>query len=813
MLFNYLKTAWRSLIRHRLYSILNLLGLSVSMGCVLLIALYITNELRFDAFHPHAERVYRVLEHQPSAEEGDRRLASVSFNTADVAREQIPEVELTTKLASLGRRTVRNPDNQQAYYRELIFAQPSIFKIFHLPLAEGNPETALTEPGSVVLTHNLAQKLFGSDNPVGKIITQGGEEVRVTGVLAPIPANTHIRLFEVLTSYATLKNYSWYERVSRSDWSSNHWSTYYRLKPEAAPSSVEAKLTSLIQERVRTTSKEPYNSSFHLQPLRDIHFYSAGIESDQNFGKTRIEFIYLFGAIGLFILLLACINYMNLITARTANYGKEVSIRKIVGANRLNLALRFFSETIILTLLAFTLAVSLVNLALPAFNTFTGKTIYLADFVSYLGVMAAILLATGLIAGSYPALYLSSFRPLEALKEKSRQSQTQFNLRRGLVVFQFCLSTVLIIGTLIGFSQLRYVQQKPLGFNQEALMVIDINSGKVRQGFQTIKEEYERVEGVKSVSVSSRVPGEWKILPKVVIEAPEQKAGTMEAYFMGGDADFLNTFQIELIDGRNFDSGRPADSTAVLLNEQAARMLGVQSSDNQLFTFPAMLWEGARHELEPPFQINVIGIVKDFHFQSLHDPLRPLIIGYRNNPLHNIDYFTVRLENAAQPAPINQLTEILQRVDPNQLFEYHYLDSQMATFYEEDRRRTHLVSLATGFGIFIACLGLFGLAAYTAEQRTKEIGIRKVIGASVWNIVRLLSREYLSLVVISLLIALPIAMIGARRLLDSFAYRVDLQWWMFVIPGLAALMIALLTVSFQSIRAALINPVEALRDE
>jgi len=242
-------------------------------------------------------------------------------------------------------------------------------------------------------------------------------------------------------------------------------------------------------------------------------------------------------------------------------------------------------------------------------------------------------------------------------------------------------------------------------------------------------------------------------------------------------------------------------------------MLDVQSPDNQLFNFPAMLWEGARHELEPPFQINVIGIVKDFHFQSLHDPLRPLIIGYRNNPLHNIDYFTVRLENAAQPAPINQLTEILQRVDPNQLFEYHYLDSQMATFYEEDRRRTHLVSLATGFGIFIACLGLFGLAAYTAEQRTKEIGIRKVIGASVWNIVRLLSREYLSLVVIGLLIALPIAMIGARRLLDSFAYRVDLQWWMFVIPGLAALMIALLTVSFQSIRAALINPVEALRDE
>jgi putative ABC transport system permease protein len=394
------------------------------------------------------------------------------------------------------------------------------------------------------------------------------------------------------------------------------------------------------------------------------------------------------------------------------------------------------------------------------------------------------------------------------------KDKKQFNLRKSLVVFQFVLSIIMIISTGIAFSQMQYIQNKNLGFNEDHLIVVDINSGKVRAGYNTIKENYAKLTSVKNVSVSSRVPGEWKVLPHVTVQQPEADptAEAIEPYFIGADEDFLATFEIELLKGRSFDLER-ADSTAVMINESAAKLLGIEEPGDKEYVINKINFDGMERDLQAPFRFRVVGITKDFHFQSLHEQINPLIIGYRNNPMHRIDYFTARVSAQDMDATIAQMETILHSVDPGHLFEYHFLDDQLQQFYENDQRRSSIFSMAALLAIFIACLGLFGLSAFAAEQRTKEIGIRKVLGASIVNLISLLSKDFLRLVGIAIVIAIPLAWYIARRWLQNFAYSVDLSWWMFIVPGMVAILIALLTVSFQSVKVAVSNPVKALRWE
>jgi putative ABC transport system permease protein len=797
-----------------LYTLINVLGLVLGITAVLVIGLYVADELSFDRFHSKSDQIVRVVEHKQSAEQGDQRIAGVAYNLASEALKNFAGVEQGIRFTSLGRIMLINEENQQSFYQEMHMAEPGFWQVFDFGLQYGDPQTALSAPNTVVLSDDLARRLYGDQNPVGELLkTDRGIEVQVAGVMQPIPRNSHFQT-EALFSFNTMEPFSFYEASVLNDWQSNFYVTYLLLNPKADREELAAKISAVMQQK---NSADPaYNSAFTLQALTDIHFGSAGIQNDQNAGKSSKAYVYIFSLVGLFILFLACINYMNLATARAGAYGKEVGVRKVVGANRRSLMGRFFAESLVISLTAFIIALNIVRLLLPYFNAYTGKSVSLqVTEQSYLlPLLLGIIIVVSLLAGLYPSAYLSRFNPVRVIKGKAAPANGHLHLRRSLVVFQFAISTIMILGTLVAFQQMRYISHKDLGFNQEQLVVVDINSGRVRAGYETIKNGYESLPDVSQVTVSSRVPGEWKVIPEIAVKPIDQpNAEGLDAYFIGGDADFLETFEVELLAGRNFDPNRLADSSAVILNERAAGLLGIEEPAGQVLSIPTVSWDGSTQPVRRPYQARVVGIVRDFHFQSLHEPLRPLVIGAWNNPIHSIDYFTARISPGNVESTIAQMTDVLHGVDPGHLFEYHFLDDQLSLFYEADQRRGRIFSVAALLAIVIACLGLFGLAAFTAEQRTKEIGIRKVLGASVSNIVALLSSDFLKLVGIALVIGLPIAWYLLNKWLQTFAYSVRLEWWLFVLTALLALLIAFFTIGFQSVKAAVRNPVTALRYE
>ncbi len=556
-------------------------------------------------------------------------------------------------------------------------------------------------------------------------------------------------------------------------------------------------------------------STLSLQPLRDIHFHSAGIDGTPTERKGNLAYIYVFSVVAIFVLLIACINYMNLTTARFASRGKEIAVRKVAGAGRRSLASQFLSEAFLMALIALIFALAATWLLLPSFNTFVEKQLSLdgsTDYRVWLGVFITVIVV-GLFAGIYPAVFQSGLKPLLLLKNKVQQSKGQLSIRKGLVVFQFSLSIIMIVATIVVFLQMKYLDTANMGFNKEQLLVVDINSGAVRRAAETIKTEYAKIPGVRSVSVTSRVPGEWKVLPKVKGRLLQGAAtGSSDLYYLGADDQFLKTFEVGLIKGRNFFHN-PGDSSAIMINETAATMLGIREPSEQLIEIPSVDFSGNIETLDQPVTARVVGIVKDFNFRSLREKIAPMIIAYRDNPIHRIDYFTVRLSTAKADQTLKQLESVLHKIDPDHLFEYNFLDKQWDVFYREDQKRETIFLSIAIITILIACLGLFGLATYAAEQRTKEIGIRKVLGASVGNIVTMLSKDFLKLVTIAALVAIPVAWWMMNSWLNDFAYRTKIYWWVFLIAGSIALLIAFFTVSTKAIKAALSNPVKSLRTE
>lgn len=808
-----IRIALRSLVRNRLYSIINLVGLSLGLTVVILIGLFLLDELTFDNFHQKAERIVRVIEHKGLHTERSTHFASGPFKLAWEAEDQFPEVETSVFLNSYGRMLLVNPKQQHSFYEEMLMTDPDFLQVFSFPLVKGNPETALQEPATIVISDELAQNLFGEEEPIGQILeTDRGIDLRVTGVLEPIPGNSHLQ-FSTLVSAATLKQFGNWERISSSDWNSNFWTTYFLLKPQVDPETLASKITNFVNDQRAPESSE---STFELQALSDIHFHSDGYENDRNSGEGNMSYIYIFAIVGIFILFIASINYINLTTARGISYGKEVGVRKVIGATKMHLVRRFFTESLVLCLLSFIIALNLVYLVLPRFNAFTQKDIQLNLGSSpwLIIFLLGLLLVVSLLAGGYPALYLSRYNPVRILKGRDTVAKGQPNLRKALVVFQYMVSSIMIIGTLVALLQLHFIRSKDLGFSHEQLLVADINSWRVRSGFDRIKQSYDELPAVSSVSVSSRVPGEWKVIPQVQLRQPG--VGVEEdpqAYLMGVDEDFLKTFDIALLKGQNFIGDPQTDSTTLLINEAAAKLLGISELEGQAVQIPGLSFNSQDRALDQPFNGVIKGVVKDFHFQSLHDEIQPLVLAYRNNPMHSIDYFTARIDMRNAEETIAQMTEILQGVDPSHIFEYHFLDDQLALFYETDRQRSQLFSLAALFAIFIACMGVFGLAAYTAQRRTKEIGVRKVLGATISSLIGLIAQEFIRLVLWSLVLAIPLAWWAANLWLEDFAYRIELQWWMFVLPGVLALLVTLITVSSQAMKAASVNPVEALRYE
>jgi putative ABC transport system permease protein len=656
----------------------------------------------------------------------------------------------------------------------------------------------------------MAIRIFGTIEAVGKTIHAGriDQPFTVTGVLKDLPSNTHLD-FKMLYSMESFASNDWYKELQASDWSSNNFPTYYKLKPGVDAVEVGRKLTSIVKSK-RAEDKGPFQ--LWLQPVPDIHFNSAEIKSGYNARPGNIYYVYIFVAVGLFVLVIACVNYVNLSTAFSITRGKEVGVKKIAGARRSQLVVQFITESTCIALAAVVIAMFFVNVLLPSFNEFTGKTIEIGLLYAMpsLLILFIFALVIGVLSGSYPAFYISRLKPVTALKGLSKSSQGAAWVRKGLVVFQFTLSIALIIASLTAYRQIQFIQSTNLGFNQEQLVVLDINSGKVRQGAETIKTELSRIPAAKSVSITSRVPGEWKNLVRVNVTTAE-KPENSEMFFIGADEDFLTTFEIDLLKGRNFRAEK-SDSTAVLINEAAASLLGIKAPGDHV-TIPSINYVGPDEPLQNPFQVKVIGIVKDFHFQSLYQKIAPLMIAYRSNPVQSIDYFTVRLLPGDLEPTLKTMEKVIKQIDPDHPLEYNFLDERLADFYREDKRRGELFGMAAFVSIGIACLGLFSLASFNTEQRTKEIGIRKTLGASVAQITVLLSRDYVKLVAIGFLIAVPISLWALNEWLSSFAYRVEIGVLILSVAGILSVAIALLTVGLKSIKAAMSNPVNSLRNE
>lgn len=817
MLRNYFKIAFRNLLKYRAFSMINIFGLMMGIACFLVIALYIFDELTFDSFHRNADNIYRVVEQRTSETGKQTRVAAVSYQLGEQSPVKLPGISKMARITVRGRTLVRSQKERSGFQEEFWIVNRGFLQVFDFKLIAGDRETALDEPKSLVITEETAMKFFGSTDVIGKTVSvvQDTNYFIIKGVLENFPANSHMS-FNMMTGESTMSNQGYRDFTGR-DWSSNSFFTFLQLEPQTNTGRLEQQMEQLLTAS-RNTPNVPA-SKLILQPLKSIHFHSADIEAGSARTGIRargnIMYMYVFSIVAIFVLLIACINYINLTTARFANRAKEIAVRKVAGADRKSLIFQFLSEAMLMTLIALVLALTLVKFTLPVFNDFSGKTLELGismDYRIWIGI-AGIAILVGLSSGVYPALIQSGFKPLMLLKNKVKFGKGSLSIRQSLVVFQFTLSIIMIVATMIVYLQMKYVDTKDMGFSKEQLLVMDINSGAVRRAEQTFKTEFGKLPGITSVTACSRVPGEWKVLPKVKVKQQASDPDGKDMYFITTDENFLSTFEMKLVNGRNFSNQGNVDSGSVIINETAANLLGITNASEQLITIPSLDYSGNINQLDQPFMARITGIVKDFNFRSLHEPVAPLIIAYQKNPVEIMDYYVAKVSTTNVAQTLKSMEDILHTVDRSHQFEFHFLDKQWDLFYIEDQKRQTIFLGVALMTILIACLGLFGLATYAAEQRIKEIGIRKVLGASVTGIVTLLSKDFIKLVAIAALIAVPIAWWSMHNWLKNFAFRIDISWWMFAVAAVLALTIAIVTVSFQAIRAATSNPVRALRSE
>jgi putative ABC transport system permease protein len=822
MIKNYLKIAWRTLFHNKLYSTLNVAGLTFGITCFLLIGLYVFDELTFDQQHSKADRIYRVIEYKNVQGEATT-VAAASYKLAEESKKIITEVENTTRVQRTGRANLINPENPVNFQETVTIADEHFLEIFDFPLLSGDKKTALQEPNTIIINEDLAKRLFNKTDVLGKTLQFSFMEspLKITGVLKNHPRNSSFD-FNSVMSEASYRSGDSYQNMITSDWLSNNFSVYALLKPNSNPKAVSEKMTKLVSDNFKPEAGTVF--SFSLQPLKDLHLNSGNIvDGARNSNVDAIAqgsslYVKIFSFVAFFVLLIAGINYMNLTTARASSRLKEIGVRKTIGAFQSHLIRQFLFESLLITLMSFIVALLFVNLLLPAFNHFVNKQLSLGFSTDYRIWLLAIAFVTiiGFLSGSYPALMLSRFKLVLLLKGLKLTNKSDLSLRKALVIFQFSISIIIIIGTIVLFQQVRYLNNTDLGFNKDLLVVIDVNTGNARRNFEAVKTEMGKIPTVKNVSVTSRVPGEWKSFRTIKIKNVGNTDDHKIAYMFGADKDFAKTFEVKLLKGRNFDS--PNDSACIIINETAARMLNITEPAGQIVEIPSASG-GEGGDYRPlnngniPFMPRVIGIVKDFHFQSLRDKIEPLVLAYNQNPIHNIDYYTTRIEANNIQATLDKLKMVMVNNDKNDPFEYHFLNEQLALFYVEDERRQTLLIWVAMATIFIACLGLFGLATYSAQQRVKEIGVRKVLGATVFNLASLLSKDFIKLVLIANGFAFPVAWWATNKWLQEYAYHIDVKWWVFVVAAVSAVIIALLTVSFQAIKAAIANPVKSLRTE
>lgn len=804
MLRNYIKIAWRSLLKNRSSFILNCSGLAIGIASCMLIAIYVWDELSYDKFYDQSEHIARVvLRGNVNGEE--LKEAMVAAPVAQTFEKDFPQVKKATRLSK-----IYNPqfDYQNTRFENIkaAYADSNFFEVFSLKILKGDQQNPLTNPNSIVLSESEAHKFFGTKNPIGKRLRLQGidQDLEVTAVFKDIPHQSHIQ-FDVFVPM------SQNERADSNLWVTSGFATYLLLEPGTDLAQLEAQIPSLMKTYMGEQVQQAIGISYEefqknnkiglfLQPLTEIHLYSDFAPNTELSASGDIKYVYIFSAIALFMLLIACVNFMNLATATATKRSREVGIRKVLGSAKKQLVSQFLTESFITTLFATILAVGLILVALPFFNSLAGKELKLQDFINIESfiVLLGFVVVVSLFSGSYPAFVLSSFKPILALKSKLGTGGSRNSLRSSMVVFQFVISAALILATIVVYKQMQYIQDKKLGYDKDRVIVLRDAYKMGSERVQSYKAELLKSPNIASVSQSAYVPaGETDDHLRGIFK---NNTYLRKFYFYDIDENYIETLGLELLQGENFTSGSTPEARKAIVNEEAAKLLNL--GDDPI----GKTFERAADSGNESF--TVIGIVKDFHFKSLHHEIDPLVLVY--NPYGGL---IVKTKNVAVASVLTTAEQQWDDFNTGEPFSYTFLDESFSHTYSKEQHMGTILSIFTLLTIFVACLGLFGLITFATEQRFKEIGIRKVLGANVSEIVGLLAKDFIKLILIAFLIAFPLGYFFMKRWLEDFAYRIELNVWQFVAAAVITLAIAMLTISYKSIKAALANPVKSLRTE
>jgi putative ABC transport system permease protein len=799
MLKNLFKIAFRNIRKDKTYSAINVLGLTIGITCSLFLLMYILDELSFDRYHKNANNIYRIVS---NIKEPDNAFtwAVAQIPLAEELRDNYPEVKNAVRFFGLGNTLYKNGD-KQFNENEFYLADSTVFDMFSYEFINGDAATALDNSFSIVLTEKIAIKYFGNAQAAfgQSLQNKQSEEFKVTGVIKDVPLNSHFR-FDALISRSTRPDYN-------SGWGNFGVFTYILLPEGYDLSKMQASLDKVIKEKVDPIF-EQFNIKikYEMQRIVDIHLHSK-IQDEAEAGGD-ISYIYIFGAVAAFMLMIACINYMNLATARSANRAKEVGVRKVMGSQRTQLIAQFLTESVVITMIALVVSLLLIYALLPAFNSLANKELpfsYILQAPVLLSLIGVVLFA-GIIGGSYPAFYLSGFNPVNVLKGKLAAKGGSVFFRKALVVTQFAISIFMLISTLIVFDQLQYLRNKDLGFDKERVVRLELNDQELRNKSQVLVNRLKQVKEVAGVGMANSSPGQGigKLLLKV--EDNEGKLTDRGVDLYSADFDFVKTMGMEIVTGRDFSRDVTSDTTyAVLVNESMVKRMAWKDPLGKKFIF-----QGAGPN-NTDIEKRVVGVVKDYHQNSLYDAIEPLMIVLSKDN----NYVFVRTEEGDVRASLAAVERAWKEIFPQFNFEYNFLDQDFNSQYKADEKRSQIFTAFSGLTITIACLGLLGLAAFTTEQRTKEIGVRKVIGASINSLIVLVSREFFLLVGLGMLLAFPASWYFTENWLQNFAYRINLtgEWLTFIVSALLAFVITLVTVGYHVIRSASANPVKSLRDE
>jgi len=788
MLVNYLKIAFRNLLRHKAFSFINILGLAIGMACSIFILLWVRDELSYDKFNEKADFIYRL-----TASAGDFKAAVSPAAVAAGLKSQMPVIKNAVRI-SKPNSTFFEVGNNKFQEKRLIYADSNFFQLFDFPLLRGDQKTILQNPDAILITADMARRYFGDKDPIGRIIRKDNQDnFKVAGVLANIPSNSHIQ-FDFIIPMSAIEKTNW--DLKKETWDSFNFYTYFLLDKNKDLSPRGLSLICAEIDRIYKTHVTELKIDFHLQPLRSIHL-TPGLQIDQP-GIGNIQYVNIFFIVAIFILAVACINFMNLATARSARRAKEVGLRKVVGAGRFQIMGQFLGESIFISLLSFVIAIVLVWALLPAFNGLADKNVSFKNLdFKFISGLFGLALATGLISGIYPSVYLSGFKPVSVLKGKLKSLGGNLIFRNTLVITQFIVSIVLLVGTVVVYKQLQFINSMNLGFEKRNLVFVPM-TGELWNKLDAIKSELQKNPLTNDFSFVSDLPTNLETGNVNIIWEGKDPKSQVVFPSMDVDENFMNVFQMKVLNGRSFSNSFKGDSANYVINEKAVHTMGMT----------------VKNAVGKPLSFNdskgiIIGVVKDFNFKPIQQPIEPLIL--RQNKWGG--YIFVRTIPGSTESTIKAMEKICQQLNPAYPFDYSFLDQDLASQYKSEQKIGSLFNVFAILAIFISCLGLYGLSAFIAEQRTREIGVRKVLGASVFNIVYLLSTNFTGVILVAIIIAVPISWYAVHQWLQGFAYHVDIGWGIFALGSFTALFIAWCTVSYESVKSAVANPVTSLRSE